>query len=246
MRDLQQPEAAQTPTCSVFDLRLTSLVVSNHVLATNGIRLVAANGAVTTSSFPFVSLEVQSVLKGTNTPPRPSRGLVEWPDRALRRTLLIAGAVLAALILAALLLLKRLLRRRPAPAAPPPPPAHTLALAALRALLERKWIEAGEVEPFYVELSGIVRTYLERRFALHAPEQTTDEFIREATSSRRLSLDHQQLVGAFLEQSDLVKFARHRPGADDMRNAAGAAERLVRETAESGAAPAAPAGGPAP
>ena len=114
---------------------------------------------------------------------------------------------------------------------PPPPPAHEWALAALSLLRAKPYIAERKFEPFYVELSAIVRRYLERRFGLHAPERTTDEFIREAVSSRLLTGDQQQWVGAFLEQSDLVKFARHEPASADMESACAAAEQLVRETA---------------
>lgn len=230
VRDLQQPADLQSATCTVFDLQLTSLVVSNHVLDGPGLRLVGPDGHVSTTAFPFVTLNVESMLAGTNAAFRSAKGLAAWPDRQRQRALLIGGLVL---LLAGLLLAWWLIRRHrarpPAPAAPPTP-AHVLALAALQALRERQLIEQGLVEPFYVELSTIVRTYLERRFGLHAPEQTTDEFIREAIRSCLLSLDHQHLVAVFLEQSDLVKFARHQPEAADMQNAAAAAERLVTET----------------
>ena len=101
---------------------------------------------------------------------------------------------------------------------------------ALRDLLAKGWIETENSEPFYIELSSIIRRYLEGRFGLRAPERTTEEFIREAVTSRLLSSDHQMLTSEFLEQCDLVKFARHRPKRADMQNGYNAAERLVRET----------------
>ena len=105
-----------------------------------------------------------------------------------------------------------------------------LELALIESLRAKGWIEALNVEPFYVELSAIVRRYLEARFGLRAPERTTEEFIRDALTSKKLSDPHRDLVAGFLEQSDLVKFARHAPGPTDMRNALESAERLVHET----------------
>jgi hypothetical protein len=113
---------------------------------------------------------------------------------------------------------------------PPPLKPHETALNALRDLLAKGWIESENAEPFYIELSSIIRRYLEDRFGLRAPERTTEEFIREATTSRFLSSDHQILTSEFLEQCDLVKFARYQAGREDMKNGYRAAERLVRET----------------
>ena len=77
--------------------------------------------------------------------------------------------------------------------------------------------------------------------SLHAPEQTTEEFIRTSSQSNALSAEHRALTQQFLEQSDLVKFARFEPGAGDMTAAWDAAARLVRETVP---APATPGGAP--
>jgi hypothetical protein len=78
---------------------------------------------------------------------------------------------------------------------------------------------------------------IEARFGLRAPERTTEEFIRDALSSRKLSDAHRDLVAGFLEQSDLVKFARHAPGQADMRNALDSAGLLVRQTTPAHHAP---------
>jgi hypothetical protein len=139
-------------------------------------------------------------------------------------------AVVAALALAAALIALALRRRKPKEPPAPEIPAHERALRAIRALRARGIPGAEGIEPYYVELSDVVRRYLEDAFELRAPEQTTEEFIRAASSSRKLALEHQQLVIAFLEQSDLVKFARHVPAPSDIESAIAAAERLVIET----------------
>ncbi len=219
------------PGHTVTLISLTSLSITNHIISTNLVRFVRADGAVSGEEpFPFLTLDVQSLLTGSNTAPRDIKGLAEWPANLSHRMLKVFGGVALLALLAGLIALW--IRRRQKQAAIPalPPAAHEIALRALEALVARNYIETENAEPFYVELSAIVRTYLEQRFSLRAPELTTEEFIREAASSRRLSLDHQQLTLAFLEQSDLVKFAKHRPTSADMRAGLNAAERLVRET----------------
>lgn len=117
------------------------------------------------------------------------------------------------------------------PPSPPPPPPAATARRALQALLDEGLIERGEVDRFYTRLSDIVRQYLEGQFRLRAPERTTEEFLQEITHEPRLSAPQRSLLGEFLQESDLVKFARHQPGADDMRRGHAAATRLVEETA---------------
>ena len=227
-----------TTGSSDFRITLTSLEVGDHVLSTNAIQVIGTNGPALTAPFPFLALSVQSSLTSSNMPPREMKaGLARWPVPTPYWLLAVLGTIaLLALLIGLAVAYWR--RRAQAPPTPPIlPPPHEVALAALRALQAKGWIESGNTEPFYVDLSGIVRRYLESRFELHAPERTTEEFIREVSTSRTLRQDHQSLVVDFLTQCDLVKFARHQPGADDMRNAMAAAERLVQETIPVIAAP---------
>jgi hypothetical protein len=106
--------------------------------------------------------------------------------------------------------------------APPPPLPYEVALAALAELRGANL----PVELFYTRLSDIVRRYIEGRFGLRAPEQTTEEFLAQAT----LPAEHMDLLSAFLTESDLVKFARLQPGDADRQQAFAAAEKFVLET----------------
>ena len=119
-------------------------------------------------------------------------------------------------------------RRRPAsPAvAVAPLTPYEVAIRALQRLRE----ENPPVEEFYTRLSDIVRCYLEDQLGLRAPERTTEEFLYEASRDHALSAEHKELLAAFLQESDLVKFARFRPGADDMNRAFDAAEKFVHDT----------------
>ena len=94
----------------------------------------------------------------------------------------------------------------------------------------RRLMMAGEIEAFYVAVSDAVRQYTERQFRLRAAEQTTEEFLQDMARSQRLRPTHKELLGEFLTQCDLVKFARFRPGPKDMEAALAAATRFVDET----------------
>lgn len=107
-----------------------------------------------------------------------------------------------------------------------PPTPYELAIRALQQLRE----ENPPVEVFYTRLSDIVRQYLEGRFHSRAPERTTEEFLYEVAQNNTLAQEHKDLLGAFLQESDLVKFARHHPEQSDMQRALEAAEKFVSDT----------------
>jgi hypothetical protein len=76
--------------------------------------------------------------------------------------------------------------------------------------IERAWVELdrllgkglpgrGRYKDFYVELTMVVRRYIQRKYGIKAPHMTTEEFLREAKPSDELR--------RFLESADMVKFA---------------------------------------
>ncbi len=108
----------------------------------------------------------------------------------------------------------------------PPVPAHVRAcqkLAAALALLDQP-------KPFCIEVSDVTRVYLEERFNFHAPERTTEEFLRELAGTNRLSREQKDSLGRFLESCDLVKFAKYEPGEAELRALHQSAACLIDET----------------
>jgi hypothetical protein len=104
------------------------------------------------------------------------------------------------------------------------------ALAELARLDLDEFIRSERVQELYVAMTGIVRHYIERRFALRAPRQTTPEFLAGLCGEASLTHEHKRLLGEFLEAADLVKFARFSPAVDDVHAARAAAERFIRGT----------------
>jgi hypothetical protein len=138
------------------------------------------------------------------------------------------GALLVLAVVGALAY--RLLNRARVLAARPPRPADELALEALARLRIDRLLEKGEQVEFYVRLSSILREYLENRFHLRAPEMTTEEFLQAAQKAPELSQKHRPLLGQFLSEADLVKFARHRPQVGDAERAYDAAREFITST----------------
>ncbi len=224
---------------SIQDATLTSFVVSNHIIGEGAAITISTPEGVQTNPYPFISVEVVSSLSPGETSPRPIQAELEsWPAPFPRWIFFVlAGLVAAAGLYAAYALLHKILTTpRTLLRMPPPVPPHITALNALQALRARGWIEEEKAEPFYVELSHIVRRYIERRFGLRAPEMTTDEFNRVASRADALSDPQKQLLETFLSQSDLVKFARYTPGRQTMTDALDTATDFVK-----GSIPQAPA-----
>jgi hypothetical protein len=111
-------------------------------------------------------------------------------------------------------------------------PAHLLALAALEHLQRQDLIGQERIEEFYVRVSTILRRYVELRFGLRAPEQTTEEFLVSTLATGGLLAAHRDLLEAFLQHCDLVKFARHRPTPSAMEETFESAKTFVEHTAD--------------
>jgi hypothetical protein len=108
----------------------------------------------------------------------------------------------------------------------PPVPPHVRARQKLEAAL----LLINDPRAFAIAVSNAVRVYLEERFQLRAPERTTEEFLRDLQKTTLLSTGQKQSLGSFLEQCDLVKFARFEPPETMLRELQESALRLVHET----------------
>ena len=87
--------------------------------------------------------------------------------------------------------------------------------------IERAWVELdrllkkglpgrGRYKDFYVELTMVVRRYVQRKYGIKAPHLTTEEFLREvANDASHVSglASNVSSLRRFLESADMVKFA---------------------------------------
>ena len=80
------------------------------------------------------------------------------------------------------------------------------AWAELARLMKKGLPKRGRYKDFYVELTMVVRRYVQRRYGIKAPHLTTEEFLRECSASNGAVGASASLKG-FLESADLVKFA---------------------------------------
>jgi len=85
------------------------------------------------------------------------------------------------------------------------------ALEELSDLMNRNLLSKNQVKEFFMELTLIVRRYIERAHHIRAPEQTTEEFLMAASCNPQFRPEVLGKLRAFLQNADLVKFAEYRP-----------------------------------
>ena len=159
--------------------------------------------------------ELRDVTPPEQLPPAPVwRVPVYWAALPLA----LAGALLGVVYL----------RRRARRQVPPRP--DVWALSELERIERLPLLEQADVERLHMLLSEVVRRYLELRFQLPAPEQTTAEFLA-AVQSSSLPEEPQAMVRDLLERCDLVKFARAHPSVGECQALAMGARRFVQESA---------------
>jgi hypothetical protein len=140
---------------------------------------------------------------------------------------LVAGVLLLALVVAGIFLVRGLVARR---VRQERVSAYDEAVRRLEALERYGAPDPTGADAWFVELSSVVRRYLEGRYGVRAPELTTEEFLQEARRAAGLPEPQRELLTAFLERCDRVKFAGYRPDADESIATLKAARAFVEDT----------------
>ncbi len=123
----------------------------------------------------------------------------------------------------------RMKRRRggPAPLSP-----EQYALRELEHMEQDLMPPRGDAEVFHTQLAQVVRRYLAERFALHALQQTTPEFLEAVRQTPALAAEWQERLREFFERCDLAKFARAAASPEECRRTLELARELVRQTVQ--------------
>ena len=102
-----------------------------------------------------------------------------------------------------------------------------IARAAMAQLLAENLPGRGLIKEFYLRLTGIVRQYVEATTGIRAPEQTTEEFLRDMRARAEFPPDRSVRLAEFLEAADLVKYAGQQPGGGQLDEAIARAHEFV-------------------
>lgn len=95
-------------------------------------------------------------------------------------------------------------------------PPFDRAKQRLQELDQKKLVEQNRIKLYYVELTDIVRTFIEREMKIPALESTSEELLETITdfnSSSNLNIPSETLakLRRLLQEADLVKFAKMKP-----------------------------------
>jgi hypothetical protein len=92
---------------------------------------------------------------------------------------------------------------------------------------------AGHARDFCYEVSEAIRGYIEQRFQILAPRETTEEFLRELLGSREPALaEHRGALSDFLGHCDLAKYAGWQFAVPEMESMHASARAFVTLTSE--------------
>ena len=105
------------------------------------------------------------------------------------------------------------------------------ALEELRELMAKDLIAKNLVKEFYIELTLVVRRFIERQYKIRAPEQTTEEFLAAVSKDPRFNAQTIEKLRSFLEAADLVKFAAYNPDPHSIENAISTAKDYIQSEA---------------
>lgn len=98
---------------------------------------------------------------------------------------------------------------------------------AIRALSELRGLQSTPYE-FGVRASDILRTYVRDAFGLDAVTRTSLEFLESIRDNVVFDTNEKASLAAFLEASDLLKYARVEAGGEEIGQLLDTAEQLVR------------------
>ena len=108
-------------------------------------------------------------------------------------------------------------------------PADVEAFQKLKILENKKLWQNDFIKEYYVELSDIIRGYIERRYSVQALEQTTNEIMHNLRFAE-MKEEQRQNLNVLLKTSDMVKFAKEKPLGNENETAMQKAVQFIEST----------------
>lgn len=198
-----------------LELQLAAYKTGNLEIPAISVETVTTSGEKGLLVSEPIKISVQSVLTGNQDALKdlkPQAGI-----EADYKPFLFLLAALGAAAYLVYRLIQYFKRRKKAPSPKPERvrSAEEAAREAIARLLARRLVEQGSFKEFYLELSEIIKRFLGSKLGIHSLERTTEEFTRDLRAASVPSAQY-RMIREFLEDCDLVKFAKYQPGQDEV------------------------------
>lgn len=95
----------------------------------------------------------------------------------------------------------------------------------LKELTSKRLLEEDKIKEYYIELSDIVRVFIEEEFKIPATQMTSNEIIKKLKNDFKIEIII--ALREFLEISDLVKFAKYIPQIERINKNTKDAENII-------------------
>lgn len=106
----------------------------------------------------------------------------------------------------------------------------TIYYEKLHLLRSKKYPEEGKIKAYYVELTDIVREYIEQRYGIAAMEMTSTEVATAIKAEKSVNKARHRAILNMMTTADLVKFAKGRPPSSYHEESYQAAKTFIEET----------------
>lgn len=233
VRSSKQLAPSKLPDGNIEDgleLQLAVYKTGDFEVPALNIETVKTSGEKEVLASEPIKVTVQSVLTGKEDALKDLKPQAEL--EADYKPFLFFLAALASAAYFVYRLIQYLKRRKSLPVPKPERvrAAEEIAREAIERLLARKLVEQGLLKQFYLELSEIIKRFLGSKLGVHSLERTTEEFTRDLRAVSVPSAQY-RMIREFLEDCDLVKFAKYRPGAEEVEQIIARSRSMIDEMA---------------
>ncbi len=212
----------QVLTVTALDSGIFYILPQRFIINKDSTKLLFTQPVQIKADFPKVALDKD--IKDIKPPLAPPFDWIFWA--------LIAVGVILVIVLA--WLAYKIFKKKENPFAKifeeKPIPPHERALIRLEQLRVGKLWQNNQEKLYHVEISEIVREYIEGRFKVNALEQVTDETLEEMKG--KAEPRHLEQLKQILTLSDLVKFAKQQAGVGENELSLNNAFDFVKSTME--------------
>lgn len=200
------------------------------------IQVARADGELmTVCTSPHEIESLDPILEEKDPQVRPNPPGRHQKERWVFLMWLLFGIILGLIVMAiaAYFLRKHLREPKPEPEIPKRVPWE-VALEELQALRGSKMLEEGKLDEYFDAVSDCVRKYLGSRYGFEelgfdGLDTTTDE-MRALLKRVKPPIKHLDLIGSFLDDCDLVKFAKLTPNESECGATLDKGEAIVKGT----------------